>query len=384
MAHKVVKVTVPPEWTRKLLGNPLRRPESALRLEPPMPGISLITMVPQQLSTATALSELIMDYLTALSPTGLSRGLLGSVIGTAIGSRASNQDRAAVLSFLTRTSTIQIGVLADGIGGMLNGDECASAVVAAFSSAAYVAVHSGERDPDRIIENASRFANAYAYRRFRGRAGSTLAAYIAIDNIWAYAYAGDSKVFAFTKKHELESLSVDDTMAARFDTLPGLDPSFRNSRGLLQYVGMGDDFKVHVHRIEAARYVYLLLASDGINATPLETVHQLLSAEVDPITIVRRLTAISTWVPNADNCTVILTSMPPKPLTQFSGLSLEDVNGCFIIPHRELMITAGARSSDIQQPSESAMKTQKRRKKASKADKPPARHGERPSLQITE
>lgn len=291
-------------------------------------------------------------------------------LATNIGKRRRNEDRMAVAHFWFRGAPALLACVADGIGGLQNGAECASEVTAAFIAATYVALHQGVDDAVTLCRRGADYANNSAHESFRGKSGSTIVALVLLEGSGAYMWAGDSKIIGLTTD-SLESLSTDDTMIARFSTIENLDESLKRSRGLLQYVGMGNDFVPHIESLKPGRFKRIMLASDGIAILDGSYI-QSLAAGDDATSAVRHLVTASSWSKDADNSSIILLDTSPlsAPRDQ-SHLAIYTIDGVIAIPNSRFVIPKTTAPPEKQRKRKASKSGSGRREDVVKVTQPP-------------
>jgi len=176
--------------------------------------------------------------------------------------RKENQDRVAVMR-VSNTSTNKafvVAALADGMGGMIDGSECASRTLACFfnSMIAY-----RKEIPAKRLELAARDANSFVYDFAKGKGGATLSAIvIQAGNLPVVLNIGDSRIYAtesgITNHFDLIRLTTDDTLE---EAVGG------TGRELLQFVGMGDGISPHVKDVPSG-ILRFFISSDGVHFIP--------------------------------------------------------------------------------------------------------------------
>jgi serine/threonine protein phosphatase PrpC len=265
------------------------------------------------------------SVLAAKSGTQSMRVLPGvdCAVATAVGLvREENQDRGVVArgQFLNRKSTsFLLLAIADGLGGMKAGAECATQAISHLLEALI-----SSREPDLIscLKTAIYIANESIYGRFRGEGGSTLSALLLeqATGQMVIANVGDSRIYRFnpTKASSVEQLTVDDTLAARlpqFDGAPkgGYDPD-RNR--LIQFIGIGRDLQPSLSRVDVSRQRSgYLLTTDGVHSLGSELLSDIVAHASSAAETTERLITLSNWAGGQDNSTVICAF--PRTLERF-------------------------------------------------------------------
>lgn len=230
--------------------------------------------------------------------------------------REENQDRVAVVRGCDRTGrTFILGVLADGIGGMRQGGQCAALTLATFIHTVTCEAQRTE-DPSEWLRRASVHANQAVYASQGGDGGSTLTAIL-----FAYGYRpiwlsiGDSRVY-----HVAEAKM---TQLSRDDTLDGqLGKSIEGGRRseLLQFVGIGDSLEPHIEFTPWDLTGTLLLTTDGVHFIGEDYLGKLAHFAQDLGVCVRRFVDLAKMLGGPDNASVValnvsaLAESEPPPI----------------------------------------------------------------------
>ncbi|SFF09373.1 hypothetical protein SAMN04488523_1182 [Sulfitobacter brevis] len=148
---------------------------------------------------------------------GLRRvALFGGALASEIGNvRQDNQDKAVwVRASDSNGRQFTAVVVADGMGGMREGEKCASTAIGAFVSSL---ISTADRFSNTInwVTSALNNANDAVFEGYQGKGGTTVVALVVREQsrpVWASA--GDSRVYSFTSQ-KLRQLSIDDTIAGQ-------------------------------------------------------------------------------------------------------------------------------------------------------------------------
>lgn len=207
--------------------------------------------------------------------------------------RRENQDRVAALSFRSKNSKYYLIAVADGMGGMKDGEESAVIALSSFFSAALENVELG---PEYFLKDAVVFANETVYALTKSRGGSTLSALlINSDGMDMTVNVGDSRIYAKkSDSHEVVRLSVDDSLAEAFGS---------HGRDLLQFIGMGEGIKPHISFLDD-NYLHAYLMTDGIHFIEPNTLSDIVAEADNAIQVVERLIAVSRWCGGPDNASI--------------------------------------------------------------------------------
>lgn len=231
---------------------------------------------------------------------------LNAALASDVGSvREENQDRVALVRFSDRNeSPIILAVLADGIGGMKRGAECAALTLATFIDAmAYEAQHSVE--PREWLRRSSQQANRAVHARMGGEGGSTLAAVLLTKGHRAlWLSIGDTRVHQATEA-DLIQLSRDDTLEGQL----GKPIEGERRSDLLQFVGIGDGLEPHIDAVPTDISGTLLLTTDGVHFITANYLRKVVHFAPDLGVCVRRLTDLAKMLGGPDNASVVAISV---------------------------------------------------------------------------
>ena len=252
-----------------------------------------------------------MDRIQDKIATWLSRPTPGRSIGecfelpvclaTDVGSqRNENQDRVAALrlSYNNGQQRMLIAVaVADGMGGMRDGAQCANIALSSFFSA-LVANHRSplQERAARAIDRANESVFAFA----NGNGGATLSALLFTeDSQPLIVHIGDSRVYSVNKDTAIKRLTCDDSLA---EAVGGDD------RGLLQFAGMGEGLKPHI--IEPKDFVQtLVITTDGMHFLEPQTFDAIIVNAPDNKSICERLATTASWCGGPDNASIATIDM---------------------------------------------------------------------------
>jgi PPM family protein phosphatase len=237
--------------------------------------------------------------------------------GSSLGKRKNNQDRVVMyrVNFSeTRKPTISGMILCDGMGGMLEGDDCANLAISSFLSSL---VSATPVDLTEKLHQAALDANGDVYRKYRGKGGTTLSAISSDDaKFWTIVNVGDSRVYTLAVDGKVEQITADDTLERQLDDLklPALPLDLMQ---LLQFIGMGEDITLSTVKVEISEHIRcLLMTSDGAHKIPDDLFTSILKNSVSNQDIVTRLITLSEWLGGKDNATVGV--LPPTPNLLFN------------------------------------------------------------------
>jgi serine/threonine protein phosphatase PrpC len=207
--------------------------------------------------------------------------------------RKDNQDRVAALSVsaVNGSQPFVCVAVSDGMGGLQDGGDCATATLAALFSSLIV-----QTDPSlaRRLELATRQANLYVFDRWKSKGGATLsAAIVTADGLIHVSNVGDSRIYGL-RNSSVERLTVDDSLADAFGG---------EGRELLQFIGVGPPLLPKVSRIDGA-YDSLLLTSDGAHYFQPAVFDELYTRAGDTFRAAERILAVARYLGGPDNISV--------------------------------------------------------------------------------
>jgi PPM family protein phosphatase len=222
--------------------------------------------------------------------------------------RKENQDRVAAVrvnTFTPSTKPFVVVALADGMGGMLNGSECATRALSAFFNAIIRFRHNSPTDR---LELAGISANKAVYEFSKGSGGATLSAILVTLDQGAFTLnIGDSRIYATVKDGDEQAvmrLTVDDSLE---EAVGG------TGKELLQFIGMGDGIKPHVAAIPPTAN-RILVTSDGVHFIRHELLRDMFLYAPDPKQAARELVTLAKWQGAPDNASLAITTL--SELTQ--------------------------------------------------------------------
>ncbi|MDH0850466.1 protein phosphatase 2C domain-containing protein [Delftia tsuruhatensis] len=242
---------------------------------------------------------------------------LAAAVATDIGLvRDENQDRVAIARGSDALgSEYVVLALADGIGGLSRGADCAALTLASFLAS----IHFDSRnvgDPKAWLHTAAMRANLRVHREMRGTGGSTLvAALVSAERRVHWLSVGDSRVFV-ARRTEMAQISVDDTIAGQLGRPAdsGLDQS-----NLLQFIGIGSQLEPHVDEISYPAPGVLALTSDGVHFLDPKWMGMLIARAPEVGQAARRLVENAKWCGGPDNASVALMSFSEQLAIPMAG-----------------------------------------------------------------
>ena len=273
--------------------------------------------------------------------TGFRRVIpVGAAVASEIGNvRSENQDRAIIVQGFDRKGrSYVVAALADGIGGMREGAQCAALTLSAFVSEIHRVAQSHIIDSNEWLYRAVTAANHAVYEKYKTEGGSTLVATLIRPNSTYWVSAGDSRVYGSLGK-KLIQLSIDDTIAGQ---LGKEGAEHQEQSKILQYIGMGDFLEPHIKQVEVSDFDSIVLTSDGVHylSSAPGWLGQIIGNAQDPGTCVKRLVDLARWCGGPDNASIIIIPSYIEPdeaqLSEHKTLEIWDSFG-------ELQIIAPSR-----------------------------------------
>lgn len=212
--------------------------------------------------------------------------------------RDDNQDRIAAMRYSGKRSAFLCFAVADGMGGLRDGAECAEITVAAFFDAL---VTMAAKAPWDRLDQAVRHANSEVYLSKGGSGGSTLSAILVESEFEIYsANIGDSRIYVERDidGNRLSRVTVDDSLEEAFGG---------QGRDLLQFVGIGKGLKPHIDKIEPA-VRSIAITTDGIHFLESSLLESIYLRAPDRRSAADRLLALSRWFGGPDNASIAIVS----------------------------------------------------------------------------
>jgi serine/threonine protein phosphatase PrpC len=241
-------------------------------------------------------------FMRRTAPTGVRRvAPLNAAIASDVGVvRKENQDRVALVRGADRTgATFILAALADGMGGLKDGAECAALALGTFIDSVVAEAQHG-LDPSDWLAHAATRANRAVWNRQAGKGGSTLVAILLVrDRRPLWLSIGDSRVYR-ANEAKLHQLSRDDTLEGQLGK--AIEGGRRSE--LLQFVGIGDALEPHIEEVPVDADDTLLLTTDGVHFIEPEFLARVIHHAPDLGLCARRLTEVAKILGGPDNASV--------------------------------------------------------------------------------
>jgi PPM family protein phosphatase len=226
-------------------------------------------------------------------------------LASSLGKRSENQDCVVFYRFNfrdTHEKSLLGLILCDGMGGMVDGGDCASLAVSAFLSSL---VRNYKKNLSENIKLAVYDSNDVIFEQYQGRGGTTLSSITFDSKKCIVANVGDSRIYRLLDNDTVEQLTVDDTLEQTLSNLNLPSPP-RELMQLLQFVGMGKDLDFSPTPVNLdVESSYFILTSDGAHSyiSP-ENFKDILLNSISYRDIADRLVTLSEWLGGRDNATV--------------------------------------------------------------------------------
>ncbi len=268
------------------------------------------------------LAKRIEAFLSRVTPLRSSQGGPGLAVGSVKGPREDNQDRVAVAYFgFPSGEGVLVGLVCDGMGGMVQGGEAAGCAASAFLSGM---VEAAGRPLNNTLFDCLATANREVYRRFRGAGGTTLTA-VAITNTgeaWA-AHVGDSRLYEISHDKTPHLITRDDTIGGQLRTPDSTADDILDNR-LLQFVGIGASIEPHILRVQSAKGRSFLLTTDGAHSVGKKALEGVVRTSGNVPELVRKLLFVAEAVGVDDNSSAVAIagSEFERPKNYTSGIEV--------------------------------------------------------------
>lgn len=280
--------------------------------------------MPTEPDAGDRLQRRLAKFLANIPATRSTNGDASFWLGTSIGSvRSQNQDRAAVVSAAYGDGSNRnfiLSILADGMGGLMKGDEAATLAVSVFLTRMLRNTRPPARN--RLVESAQE-ANSAVYNLLQGKAGSTLSVVYTSSEGSIGLNVGDSRIYGIDPNLGPVQLSRDDTLAGHLGSAAKGD----NRSHLIQYVGMGENLVPNIVEIPR-HFPTLVLSTDGAHGVPASIFSEVVTGSDSYPTMVRRLLNLNEILGGHDNATALVVEANPVAASDHpdQGLNLKFVS----------------------------------------------------------
>lgn len=249
------------------------------------------------------LAKRIEAFLSRVTPLRSSQGGPGLAVGSIKGPREDNQDRVAVAHFgFPSGEGVLVGLVCDGMGGMVQGGEAAGCAASAFLGGLVEA--SGRPLKNALLECLAA-ANREVYRRFRGAGGTTLTtvAIASTGEAWV-VHVGDSRLYEISHDKMPHLITRDDTIGGQLRTPDSTADDILDNR-LLQFVGIGASIEPHILRVQNVKGRSFLLTTDGAHSVGKKALEGVIRTSGNAPELVRKLLFVAEAVGVDDNSSAV-------------------------------------------------------------------------------
>ena len=191
-----------------------------------------------------------------------------------IGTRESQQDSFSVSPTELLDSKGVLAVVADGMGGLSDGDKVSQLVVSTMMEGFFAGEEAPQQRLYRLVQEANRAVNHYLGGK-NSRSGSTVVAGLLQDHQFYYISVGDSRIYLHRNGQLMqmnrEHIYRNELMQDAVNQGKSIEDAFRAERGgsLTSYLGMGQLKYVDAPAapIQVQPGDKLILMSDGVYNT---------------------------------------------------------------------------------------------------------------------
>jgi serine/threonine protein phosphatase PrpC len=278
---------------------------------------------------------------------------LGAAVGTTIGQvRKENQDRTIIarLSNISGLAPTTIFAVCDGMGGMVDGGQCAEKTLAILLDSF---IQSQSRNIKDRLWASIIAANKEIFHQYRQRGGATLTILCRTADICFAASVGDTRLYSLGPGSLLKQVTIDDTIAGELNRKKAfrteniqLEP-FANQ--LAQFIGIGEGLETRMYDLPIQTDISHFIASDGAYNIGTAFERILMNAS-SAFSAAERIISASLWMGGKDNATIICIGQARKEaqfeyretLLEFWNATgkLEVITGRYPqMPERQSMIT---------------------------------------------
>jgi serine/threonine protein phosphatase PrpC len=260
--------------------------------------------------TQSYIHGILEDWLTlplkkeAYTQSGYHEMALGSTLGFG---RDNNEDVVVFASFSSSLkSSFNLAIIADGIGGLEDGESCARATVIEIISYLISLPHLTQN----FLIEAVNYTNKKIFDKWGGKGGSTLSLVIFTKEWKAAINVGDSRIYSLSFQG-IQQLSSDDNLLEGLGGLTDIKPLGINANSLIQYIGMGYHVIPHLITIQNSEdkdSPGILISTDGVHTKDDSIFKDIaIKSEKNPLSLIQRLMALAKWRKISDNGSVFVS-----------------------------------------------------------------------------
>jgi len=212
-----------------------------------------------------------------------------------------------------------IFVVADGMGGHLNGEIASGCAARAFSdyllNRLYIPFLTGHSDSEsqgvhEVMEHGVDEAHRAVLRNAPG-GGTTLTAALVIGDQVTLSHVGDSRAYFVHSDGRMEVLTQDHSLVRRLQDLGQIDAkeAFVHPQRNVLYraLGQSEPFRPDMNTYTLPRNGYLMLCSDGLwGSVPDEEMYAIIYSTPHSVTACHKLVEAANAAGGPDNISVIL------------------------------------------------------------------------------
>ncbi len=262
--------------------------------------------------------ETLLNYIT---PKHVSFGQ-----GTDIGSvRTNNQDAAFSFYATTRSATetpdFGLFVLADGMGGHIDGEKASAIAIRVVAQKVLASLYtpmldlSNDNQPSitELLQEAVEAANAEVNKAIPD-GGTTLTAVILMNNLAYIAHVGDSRLYLINGNN-IDQITRDHSLVQRLIELDHITPEEAEDHPqkhvLYRVLGPNETVEVDMLTRRLPARSKLLLCSDGLwGLVENKDILEIVSQSIPPQDACQKLINLANKHGGLDNITVILIHLP--------------------------------------------------------------------------
>lgn len=276
-------------------------------------------------SSAVETAPLSEEQLEAVSKPQVKMNPPQVAVGTAqsVGmQRDHNEDTLyamqAILADGNNDLPFGVFIIADGMGGHLNGEVASGAAARTLSdylvTRFYLPFITGQSSMGEsiheLMENGVREAQRAVVRSAPG-GGTTLTAALMIGEQVTISHVGDSRAYFIYPDGRIETITQDHSLVRRLQDLGQIDEkeaSIHPQRNVLyRALGQSEPFRPDVHTHTFPHNGYLLLCSDGLwGSVPDEELYRIVSSAPNPAMACHALVEAANHAGGPDNISAVL------------------------------------------------------------------------------
>jgi serine/threonine protein phosphatase PrpC len=210
-------------------------------------------------------------------------------------------------------------IIADGMGGHLNGEIASGCAVKAMSeyiiSRLYLPFLTGRQDSEsksiqEVMEDAVNEAHRAVLRNAPG-GGTTLTAALVIGDQVTLSHVGDSRAYFIYPDDPAQVITQDHSLVRRLQDLGQIDEkeafSHPQRNVLYRALGQSEPFRPDINTLALPQGGYLLLCSDGLwGSVPDEEIRRIVTESPFPVEACHRLVDAANAAGGPDNISAIL------------------------------------------------------------------------------